>query len=94
MLEITLHLIQYSLSFIGIWIGSGLAIRSVERLSRSLKISSFLVSFIVLGLCTSISELSVGINSVIAKDPEIYVGNLVGATIVIFMLIIPLLTIS
>jgi len=95
MLEITLplHLIQYSLSFIGIWIGSGLAIRSVERLSRSLKISSFLVSFIVLGLCTSISELSVRINSVIAKDPEIYVGNLVGATIVIFMLIIPLLTI-
>lgn len=62
-------------------------------MSRSLKISSFLVSFIVLGLCTSISELSVGINSVIAKDPEIYVGNLVGATIVIFMLIIPLLTI-
>jgi len=87
------HLIIYLLSFVGVWVGSGLAIKSVERLSRTLKVSSFAISFITLGFFTSIGELSVGLNSIIKNDPEIYVGNLIGATIVIFMLIIPLLAI-
>lgn len=88
-----IHAFIYLLSFIGIWVGSGLAIKSVERLSQSLRLSSFAVSFLVLGLFTSISELSVGINSVLENDPEIYVGNLIGASIVLFMLIVPLLAI-
>ena len=88
------HLVIYALSFIGIWIGSGLAIGSVERLSKILRVSSFAVSFIVLGFFTSVSELSVGVNSILENDPEIYVGNLIGASIVIFMLIIPLLAIT
>ncbi len=89
-----IHLLIYALSFVGIWIGSGLAIKSVEQLSKILKVSSFAVSFIVLGLFTSVSELSVGINSIIQNDPEIYVGNVIGGSIVIFMLIIPLLAIT
>jgi len=88
------HLIIYTLSFIGIWIGSGLAIGSVERLSKILRVSSFAVSFLVLGFFTSVSEFSVGVNSILENDPEIYVGNLIGASIVIFMLIIPLLAIT
>src|SRR3989344_1820060 len=88
------HLAIYALSFIGIWIGSGLAISSVERLSKILRVSSFAVSFIVLGFFTSVSELSVGVNSILENDPEIYVGNLIGASIVIFILIIPLLAIA
>lgn len=87
------HILIYVLSFAGIWIGSGLAIKSVERLSKSLKMSSFTISFLLLGLFTSISELSVGVNSILANDPEIYVGNLIGASIVLIMLIIPLLAI-
>ncbi len=88
------QLIIYILAFVGIWIGAGIALNSVEKLSRSLKLSSFAVSFIILGFFTSVSELSVGINSIVENDPEIYVGNLIGATIVIFMLIIPLLAIT
>lgn len=87
------HLIIYLLSFVGVWVGSGLAIKSVERLSRTLKVSSFAISFITLGFFTSIGELSVGLNSIIKNDPEIYVGNIIGATIIIFLLIIPLLAI-
>jgi cation:H+ antiporter len=85
------HLIVYILSFFGVWIGSGLAIKSVEKISHQLKTSSFVLSFLVLGLFTSIGELSIGVSSIIKNDPEVYVGNLVGASIVIFMLIIPLL---
>lgn len=85
--------VLYLLSFIGVWIGSGIAVKSVEIISKKLKVSSFLVSFVVLGLFTSIGEISVGINSIIKDDPEIYIGNLVGASIVIFMLIVPLLVV-
>lgn len=53
-----------------------------------------MVSFLILGIFTSISEFSVGVNAVLDNDPEIYVGNLIGASIVIFMLIIPLLAIT
>lgn len=88
------NLVIYILGFAGIWIGSGLAITSVERVSKVLKLSSFAVSFLILGFFTSVSELSVGINSVIKNDPEIYVGNLIGASIVIFMMIVPLLAIA
>ena len=87
------NLLIFIVAFIGIWVGAGIAIKSVERLSHSLRLSSFLVSFLILGFFTSISELSVGINSLIAKDPEIYVGNLIGASLVLFMLLIPLLSV-
>lgn len=87
------HLAVYILSFAGIWFGSGLTVKSVERLAHSLRISSFSLSFLVLGLVTSISEFSVGVNAVIDDNPEIYVGNLIGASIVLFMLIIPLLAV-
>ena len=87
------HIILYIFAFIGIWLGSGLAIKSVEKISHILKVSNFAVSFLILGFFTSISELSVGVNSVIAKDPEIYVGNLIGASVVIFTCLVPLLAI-
>lgn len=88
------HFLVYLLSFLGVWLGSGLAIKSVEKISHYLKTSSFVLSFLVLGLFTSIGELSIGISSIIKNDPEVYIGNLVGASIVIFMLIIPLLALT
>ncbi len=87
------HLIIYLLAFIGIWVGAGFALKSVENISKTLKASSFAVSFLILGFFTSVSEFSVGLNSVFMNDPEIYVGNLIGASIVIFLMIIPLLAV-
>lgn len=88
-----INIIIFILSFTGIWIGSGVVIKSVEKLAHTLNIPSFTLSFLVLGAFTSIGELSVGINSVLKGDPEIYVGNLIGGSIVLFMLVIPLLAI-
>ena len=45
----------------------------------------------LLGFLTSVSEFSVGVNSILEETPEIYVGNLLGASILIFLAIIPLL---
>lgn len=87
------HIAIYAASFLGIWFGAGLAIRSVEKLAHKLRLSSFIVSFLVLGFFTSISELSVGVNAVLSDDPGIFVGNLIGASIVLFLMVIPLLAI-
>lgn len=88
-----INVIIYLLSFVGIWIGSGLAVKSVNKLAKSLKISSFAISFLVLGVFTSMSEFSVGVNSILENDPEIYVGNLIGASIVLLMMIVPVLAV-
>lgn len=88
------HVLLYLASFIGIWIGAGIAITSVEKMAHKLRLSSFLVSFLVLGFFTSISEVSVGVNAVLSNDPGIFVGNLIGASIVLFLMVIPLLAIT
>jgi len=85
--------IAYFLSFFVIWQGAGLIIRAVNRISHRFDLSAFSVSFFVLGLLTSIPETFVGISSVVKRDPEIFVGNLLGGIIVIFLLIIPILAI-
>lgn len=90
---IILNAFFYLLSFIAIWLGAGLIIKSVDRLARKLRISSFALSFFVLGLLTSIPETAVSINAIAGHNPEIFVGTLMGATIVIFLFIIPILAI-
>lgn len=88
------HVIIYAAAFIGIWIGAGMAITSVEKTAHKLRLSSFLVSFLILGFFTSIGEASVGINAVLSDEPSIFVGNLVGASIVLLLMVIPLLALT
>jgi len=90
---IIFHILVFLISFIFIWIGAGLIVRSTDNFSRKFKISSFAMSFFILGILTSVPEFSVGLNSIVRNEPEIFVGNLIGGVIVIFLLIIPLLAI-
>jgi len=80
-------------SFFLIWYASGIIISSLSRFTDRLKMSSFAVSFFVLGIMTSIPEFAVGISSIIEKKPGIFIGNLLGASLTVFILIIPLLAI-
>ena len=86
-------LLTYICSFIAIWLGTGLIVGSVDGLARKLKLSSFAVSFFILGLLTSIPETFVSYNAVANRNPEIFVGTLLGGIIVIFLFIIPVLAI-
>ncbi len=88
-----LNTLFYFFSFLTIWYGAGLIISSIERFSKKLKLSSFSVSFFLLGLLTSTPEFAVGLTAVTKNDPQIFVGNLLGGIIVIFLFIIPLLAI-
>ncbi len=88
-----IHIIFYLCAFLFIWLGSGLIVSSLDKFSKRLRLSAFTVSFVILGLLTSIPEFAVGLTAINAGDPEIFVGNLLGGIPVIFLLIIPLLAI-
>lgn len=90
---IIFQIIFYILSFFVVWYSSGIIIDSVEKFAKRLNISSFALSFFVLGILTSIPEFAIGINSIINKTPEVFVGNLIGASLVLFIFIIPLMAI-
>lgn len=74
-----------------IWQASKYVIRGVEAFSKSFRISSFAVSVFLLGILTSLTELSVGVQAVAEGKPEIFVGNLIGGSYVLLMFVIPLL---
>jgi cation:H+ antiporter len=88
-----INLFLYIVSFIFIWLGSGLIVNSASKFSKKLKLSAFAFSFVFLGILTSTPEFSVGLQAVADRNASIFVGNLLGGIIVLFLVIIPLLAI-
>lgn len=85
------HVGLYALAFGIVWMGAGLVVSSVSGLAKNWRISPFVLSFFLLGFLTSLPEIAVGLTAVANNDPGIYVGNLIGGAIVMFLLIIPTL---
>jgi cation:H+ antiporter len=75
-------------------IGSNLIVNTISELARRIKISPFILSFVILGALTSVTEMSVALNSYINKTPEVSVGNLLGGIVVMFLFVIPVLAIT
>ncbi len=90
---IVLNTFQYIMSFVVLWLASEVIVDGIDHFSKKFRISSFAASFFVLGLLTSLPEIGVGVSSLVDKSPEIFVGNLIGASFVLFLLAIPLLAI-
>lgn len=81
------------LSLVCLWFAAGVVLDAVSMLSKRLRVSEFWVSFFVLGLAMSAPEMAVGINSVMIGLPEILVGDELGSSLGIFLLIIPMLAV-
>ncbi|MDQ5981726.1 MAG: cation:H+ antiporter [Patescibacteria group bacterium] len=77
-----------------IWAGAGMIVKSVHDFARANKYSEFATSFFLLGILTSVPEIGVGFNSIAEQKPEIFVGNLLGGIITLFLLVIPILAIG
>ena len=88
-----INFLLYIVAFVWIWLGSGLIVSSAGKFSRRLRLSAFAFSFVFLGVLTSVPEFSVGLQSVADKNPEIFMGNLLGGIVVLFLLVIPLLAV-
>lgn len=76
-----------------LWLSSGIIVSSMDKIAHRLHLSSFIVSFFLLGFATSVPELSVGVNSILENQPSVFVGNYVGGAIAILLLILPVLAI-
>lgn len=75
------------------WLGAGIILAAVTKLAKKMRVSSFAFAFFVLGLLTSVPELSLGLNAAADKQPGIFVGNLLGGILAMFLVIIPILAI-
>ena len=85
--------IVYVFCFYLLWFCSGKIVTIIEKVAKKVGFSSFALSFFVLGILTSIPEFSVGINSLIKKTPDIFIGNLIGASFYMFTLVIPIMAV-
>lgn len=92
-MTVLLHLLLFLLSSAVIWGLSGLLVSATDRVAKRYNKPGFAVAFIVLGIMTSVPELSIAVNSAIGGVPQVSAGNLVGGMIVIFLMIIPVLAI-
>lgn len=88
-----IHVLIFACSVAIIWFFAGVLIDSVGRIAHRFNMTGFLTSFFVLGFLTSLSEISVAINATIQGVPVISVGNLLGASFVLLMFVIPLLSV-
>lgn len=93
-MDVFVQLFIFIVAGVVIWFFSGMLITAVDTVARRFNKSGFVVAFFVLGFLTSISEFSVAINATINGVPGISVGNIIGATFVILLLIVPLLAIA
>ena len=70
-----------------IGLSARLAINSLFKLSVNLRLSRFLIGFFVLGVFSSTPEMLVAINSAINQIPNLSLGNLIGAQVVLLPLV-------
>lgn len=72
------------------WFVSRFLIRNIEWFSRKNRLSPFVASFFILGMFTSIPELTIGLNALWDGQPAVFAGNLIGASFVLLMFVVPL----
>jgi cation:H+ antiporter len=56
-------------------------IEALTKIASFLKMSKFVVSFVIVGIATSLPEFFVGISSALAKQTSISLGNVIGSNI-------------
>lgn len=82
-------LILVLIAFIVMWFASNLVVLNTARLARTFHASMFSSAFLILGIFTSLPEFSIGLSATLENRPELFVGNLIGATFALIALLIP-----
>lgn len=92
-MDIAAHLLLFFFSISILWFFAGQLIEAVEAVAKRFNRSGFTVAFFILGFLTSIGEISVMVNASIDGTPQISAGNVIGASLVILLFIVPTLAI-
>ena len=81
------------LSGIALLFGGGeLAVRGSVSLARRLSLSPLLIGIVIVGFMTSMPELVVSLRAIMAGNPVLAVGNVVGSDIVNILLVLGIAT--
>jgi cation:H+ antiporter len=80
-MDILIHSLMFALSCIFLLASGSFFIKSLIKIASFLKMSEFVVSFIIVGIATSLPELFVGISAALSNQPEISLGNVIGSNI-------------
>ncbi|HII66038.1 TPA: sodium:calcium antiporter [Candidatus Woesearchaeota archaeon] len=68
-------------SLVMLVVSASFMVKYLARIAAYLRMSEFVISFIIIGLSTSIPELFIGITSAMAGNPQLSLGNLIGSNI-------------
>ncbi len=82
------NLIIFLIACIVLIISGSLLVKTLTKIASFLRLSEFVVGFIIMAFATSIPELFVGITSALAKNPALALGNVIGANIINLTLVI------
>ena len=74
-------------------VSSKWVVQSASSIARSVKISEFIISFVLIALATTLAELSIGIQSALQGVPELSFGDVVGTNIANLTLVLGLVAI-
>ena len=85
---IWIPLLLFFISCIFLVGSGGYLVKLLIKISRYLRLSEFVVAFIIMAFSTSIPELFVGINSAIKGNPALSLGNVIGSNIIDLTLVI------
>jgi cation:H+ antiporter len=87
LLNILFYVLLLLLSLFILGKSASFLITAITRIGFFLRLSQFLTGFILLGVATSTPEISVAINSTLSQNPQLSLGNLIGANVVLLTLI-------
>lgn len=79
----------FGLSYV-LGVAASFVAKRAEIISKKFGVSDFVIGFFVIGVATSMPEITVAISAALKGIPELSLGNLLGASIVIFSLLIGL----
>ena len=74
-------LVVFLASFIVLMWAASMLVVSLRKIANYLRLSNYVIAFILMGFVTSIPELFIGISSALNKIPIYSFGNLIGANI-------------
>ncbi len=90
---LALNIIIFIIACLILVISGTLLIRSLPKMASYLKISGFVIGFILIALSTSIPELFIGITSALNRTPILSLGDVLGSNVINLTLVIGLVVI-
>ncbi len=87
---VIINIIKFVLGVAGIVIGAQLLVDNSQIVAKAIGISDGLIAITVVAIGTSLPELITTITSIVKKQGELGVGNIIGANIIDLVLILPI----